>query len=273
MHTLDLADSSGAHTLARALVLFSDSEQQLRKKNDRMFTVVMILQWLGGLAAALWISPRTWAGSTSYIHIHVWAAALLGGLIVAFPITLALVHPGQTLTRHAIAIAQMLEASLLIHLTGGRIESHFQIFGLLAILALYLDWRVMATATCVVASEHLIRGWLWPESVYGILTPSFWRWAEHAGWILFEDTFLLTAIARTRQEMFSMAQRSAQVESAKSSIERKIGERTSQLTAEIAARKQQEEALARACDAAREAARTKAEFLANMSHTVGTERS
>jgi signal transduction histidine kinase len=235
-----------------------------------MFAVLMVLQWLGGIAAALWISPRTWVGSTSYIHIHVWAAALLGGLIVAFPIILALTHPGRTLTRHAIAIAQMLEAALLIHLTGGRIESHFQLFGLLAFLALYLDWRVMATATFVVATEHLVRGLLWPESVYGILTPSLWRWVEHAGWILFEDTFLLIAIARTRKEMFSMAQRSAQLESSKSGVERKIRQRTAQLTTEIAARKQQEAALALACEAARGAARTKAEFLANMSHEIRT---
>jgi len=270
LHTIDSEDSSGVRTLARAAVLFSDSEHQLRQKNDRMFTLVMVLQWLGGIAAALWISPRAWAGVTSSIHIHVWAAALLGGIIVAFPIILALAQPGRALTRHTIAIAQMLDAALLIHLTGGRIESHFQLFGLLAFLALYLDWRVMATATAVVATEHLIRGLLWPQSVYGILTPSLWRWVEHAGWILFENTFLLIAIARTRKEMFSMAQRSAQLESANTSVERKIAERTVQLTTEITARKQQEEALARACDAARGAALAKAEFLANMSHEIRT---
>ena len=37
----------------------------------------------------------------------------------------------------------MLMSALLIHLTGGRIETHFHVFGSLAILAFYRDWRVL----------------------------------------------------------------------------------------------------------------------------------
>jgi len=28
-----------------------------------------------------------------------------------------------------------------------------------------------------------------PQSVFGVLTPSSWRWLEHAGWVIFEDVF------------------------------------------------------------------------------------
>jgi len=36
-------------------------------------------------------------------------------------------------------------SALLIHLSGGRIETHFHVFGSLAFLAFYLDWPVLIT--------------------------------------------------------------------------------------------------------------------------------
>ncbi len=127
-----------------------------------MFGVLMVFQWLFGIAAALFISPRTWAGNTSSIHPHVWAAVFLGGTISFFPILLAVARPGHTSTRHVIGITQMLWSALLIHLTGGRIETHFHVFGSLAFLAFYRDWRVLVPATIVVAADHLLRRDLLP---------------------------------------------------------------------------------------------------------------
>ena len=62
----------------------------------------------------------------------------------------------------------MLMSALLIHLTGGRIETHFHVFGSLAILAFYRDWRVLISASAVVTVDHLLRGFFWPQSVYGV---------------------------------------------------------------------------------------------------------
>ena len=84
----------------------------------------------------------------------------------------------------------MLMGALLIHLTGGRIETHFHVFGSLAFLAFYRDWRVLIPATIVVALDHMLRGLFWPQSVYGVLVASQWRWLEHAAWVVFEDVFL-----------------------------------------------------------------------------------
>ena len=88
----------------------------------------------------------------------------------------------------------MLMGALLIHLTGGRIETHFHVFGSLAFLAFYRDWRVLVPATIVVALDHLLRGIFWPQSVYGVLVASQWRWLEHAAWVLFEDVFLVVVV-------------------------------------------------------------------------------
>ena len=270
MQSLNSDYGGGAVIEAHATELFTASEHSLHVRIDRMFAVLMILQWLGGVFAAAWLSPQAWIGQSASLHIHIGVAIILGGTILGFPLFLALKRPGKATTRYVIAAAQMLYSALLIHLTGGRIETHFQIFGLLAFLALYRDWRVMVIATLVVAVEHLLRGLIWPQSIYGVLSPSLWRWAEHAFWVLFEDSFLLLAIRQNRKEMFGIALRSAQLEHTTAVIERKVAERTVQLTDEIAARKQQEAELSRARDAALLASRLKAEFLANMSHEIRT---
>src|SRR3954454_18557983 len=115
---------------------------------------------------------------------------------MSLPVALALVLPGHLATRHAVAVGQMLASALLIHLTGGRLETHFHVFGSLAFLAFYRDWRVLVSGSAVVALEHFVRGALWPESVFGTSEPSNWRWLEHAGWVVFEDVFLFLACLR-----------------------------------------------------------------------------
>src|SRR5262245_36278975 len=171
--------------------IFNDHRDVVLKRTDRLFAGLLAVQWLAGIIAALVISPRTWAGVSSEIHPHVWAALFLGGAISIFPIALAIVRPGGTMTRHTIAAAQTITSALLIHLSGRRIETHFHVFGSLAFLAFYRDWRVLITASAVVAADHLLRGIFWPQSVYGVLTASEWRWVEHAGWVVFEDIFLI----------------------------------------------------------------------------------
>ena len=63
--------------------LFHEHQLQTYRRTDRMFAALMVIQWLASIAAALWISPRTWSGSSSQLHIHVWAAIFLGGTITA----------------------------------------------------------------------------------------------------------------------------------------------------------------------------------------------
>jgi two-component system sensor histidine kinase/response regulator len=153
----------------RTREVFSEQQQLIYKQTDRLFAVLMALQWVFGVAVACWRSPTTWAGPVSSIHPHVLAAVFFGGLISAAPILLALAWPGRLITRYTIAVAQMCTSALLIHLTGGRIETHFHVFGSLAFLAFYRDWRVLVPATLVVVADHFLRGAFWPQSVYGVL--------------------------------------------------------------------------------------------------------
>ncbi|HMJ26298.1 MAG TPA: ATP-binding protein [Pyrinomonadaceae bacterium] len=209
--------------------IFDEHQQDICRRTDHMFAVLMVLQWIAGIAAAYWLSPLAWAGATSRIHLHVWEALFLGGAISSLPILLAIFQPGRASTRYTIAVGQMLTGALLIHLTGGRIETHFHVFGSLAFLSFYRDWRVLVPATIVVAADHFFRGLFWPQSVYGVLSGAEWRWLEHAGWVLFEDTFLLIAIKRSISEMWGIAERTAEVENLNQGLEDRVAERTHQL--------------------------------------------
>src|ERR1043166_7015219 len=153
----------------RSQELFHAHQQAVYKRTDRIFAALLLLQWVAAVAAALWISPRTWVGTQSSVHIHVWGALGIGAALTSLPVVLAALQPGKPLTRHVIAVSQSLFSALLIHLTGGRIETHFHVFGSLAFLAFYRDWAVLVTATVVVAADHFWRGMFWPESVFGVM--------------------------------------------------------------------------------------------------------
>ena len=196
----------------RADVLFDDYQRDIYRRTDRLFAGLMGFQWIAGIVFALWVSPLAWSGSVSRIHLHVWAAVVLGGLVSLFPALLGLMRPGQPSTRYIIAVAQMLMSALLIHLTGGRIETHFHVFGSLAFLAFYRDWKVLIPATVVVALDHMLRGIFWPQSVYGVLVTSEWRWVEHAAWVIFEDVFLIVSCRRSQAGMRETAERTAALE-------------------------------------------------------------
>src|SRR5689334_3845166 len=91
-------------TLAeRAEALFQEHADSIRRQTDKLFVVLLICQYAAGILLALVLSPREFDGTESRLHLHVWAAVGLGGLIAALPIALVIMKPGCTLTRHVIA--------------------------------------------------------------------------------------------------------------------------------------------------------------------------
>ena len=252
---------------SRVSALYVESLDRIARRTDPQFSVLVFCEWLAGILIALVVSPRTWAGATSRVHVHVWAAFILGGAIVSLPVALALIRPGRSVTRHVIAVAQMLMGALLIHLTGGRIETHFIVFGSLAFLAFYRDWKVLISGSGIIALDHILRGIFWPQSVYGVTSIEPWRWLEHAGWVVFEDIFLIRFCLDSTRELWRTAGREAALEETRERIDAAGQARAADLEARVAERTGE---LVAAKEAAETANRTKSEFLANVSHEIRT---
>ncbi|MBX3158569.1 MAG: HAMP domain-containing histidine kinase [Deltaproteobacteria bacterium] len=206
--------------------IFEANLTSIHRRTDRMFAWLLVAQWGAAIVLSPFIRPFGWEID----------AVVLGGAINAAPLLLIRRRPGWWGTRHAVAMAQMLWSAVFITLTGGRIETHFHIFGSLAFLAFYRDWRVIATATLVVAADHLARGLAWPESVYGIANPAWWRFLEHAAWVAFEDVVLVCGCLRAIADMRVVADREAALAALNHEIERRVDARTRELRAANASR-------------------------------------
>lgn len=214
---------------SRASELFASLRLRVARQTDRFFAYLLVAQWILAIGLALVITPYGVDAGVRHVHFHVKLAIGAGLVLNLLPLALIRMRPGWWGTRQAIAIAQMLWSAVLIMVTGGRIETHFHIFGSLAFLAFYRDWKVLLTATLVVVADHLVRGLFWPDSVYGSANPEWWRLFEHAAWVLFEDVVLVYACIRQLADKRRAAEHEAALEDARANVEAIVDARTAEL--------------------------------------------
>ncbi len=214
----------------RSIQLYRSERTSLARRKDRMFAVLLVLEWLAGMALAEWSGGRTPISYVPWVSLELAAAAALGAIFAGGPLYCIFRRSHWPLTRHVVAVGQMLFSGLFIHLSGGRTEMHFHIFGSLAFLAFYRDWRVLVTASVVVAADQFVRGVYWPASVFGVgAVDTTWRALEHVAWVVFEDVFLIFGCVQGDEAMHALSERQAEIEDSRSSVERAVGERTAQL--------------------------------------------
>jgi PAS domain S-box-containing protein len=214
----------------RSEQLYRADCRALSRLTSRLFAILLFLQWLGGIALASWFTPHRWPGGyNGPLSVDFVTALLAGAAIVAAPLYLIYRRPDARSTRFVVAIAQMLSSGLLIHLAGGQTEVHFYTFASLAFLTLYRDWRVLAVASAAVATDYALRGMYWPQSLFGVTSVPPWCWAEYTGFLLFEDVFLIYACWTGNRLTHAVAERRAELEESRGSVEKTVHERTAQL--------------------------------------------
>jgi signal transduction histidine kinase/ActR/RegA family two-component response regulator len=250
-------------TCDRSEDLFARELLRAWRSTDRMFTVLMVAQWLFVIAVTIIITPMTWIGTQSSVHLHMWCAVAIGTGLTFLPITLTVRRAGATSTRHVVAAAQMLYSALLIHVTGGHNETHFHVLVSLAFLAFYRDYRVLLTASVIATADYFLRGIFLPQSVFGVVTPSPYRWIEQAGWIVFENTFLVIAIRENLHAAKLGAIREANLERAQYRSQGEVDAKSNELLEQV----EYANHLVAEAEAANQA---KSEFLASMSHEIRT---
>jgi signal transduction histidine kinase/DNA-binding response OmpR family regulator len=202
---------------SRARDLTREHQNQIYRGTSRTFAMLMPVQWIAGIAASLWILPGTWSGAPGRVGIHVLLAIFVGGAITSLPVYLALTRPALPATRYVVAACQMLMSILLIHLTGGRMETQLHLFGSLALLAFYRDWRVLIPATLVVAANQTAGLMYFPQSVFGVLAP------------LCEEIVLYRFCLRSVRKMRDIAEKRASLEGISEGLEQKLQRKTEQL--------------------------------------------
>ena len=70
-------NSDPAKVAARAKVLFSLMKHTRIRRTDRLLAGLLVIEWLAAIVVAVIVSPFTWAGEESQIHVHLWAALFL----------------------------------------------------------------------------------------------------------------------------------------------------------------------------------------------------
>ena len=223
--------TTAGSTKPRVEELCVSYERRIFGRTNRLFVWLLPAQWIFVIAFAAWGAVPGAVGS-SPILVAVWVGALL-----TLPALAAIRWvPNHLGARCTVAVAQLGFSALLILLTGGRIESHFHVFGSMAFLALYRDWRVLPIATAAIVAHHFLGGYFWPAAVYCEPTASMWRSVEHAGWIVFENTVLIWSCVNSRRSMVEICQRENDRRILHEQLEQRVTDRTRELETEMQAR-------------------------------------
>ncbi|NMR26046.1 methyl-accepting chemotaxis protein [Pseudoalteromonas sp. NEC-BIFX-2020_015] len=129
-------------------------------------------------------------------------AFLVGLPLLLFPLWLLKTQPKHPFTAHVVAAAIMMFSFLHIQQSFGLIEIHFEIFILMAVLIMFMQWRVFITALLFVAVHHISFYFLQTQnSGFYVFDPdrlAFTTVLIHASYAIVE-AFVAGYIAKTLQ--------------------------------------------------------------------------
>lgn len=108
----------------------------------RLFTYLFLLLFVESLVLG-------------FIYSTLITGVVTGLLLLSLPLWMLHQYPTSKLTAHVVAAGCMMFSFLHIQQSYGLIEVHFEIFILMAVLIMFVEWRVFITALAFVAVHHL----------------------------------------------------------------------------------------------------------------------
>ncbi|MFO1065810.1 MAG: ATP-binding protein [Pirellulales bacterium] len=206
------------------------SVRELDARVDRLFAWLMACQAIGGVAVALFISPAVWSGVPAPFESPLLTAVFVGGLLTAVACCLSFCFPGRSANRFFMAAAQGCFTALFVQLTDGRDTSTYHLFGSLAFLALYRDWRVLGLASVAALAEQFVRGQIFSNALTEVNPQTLTRLVETGVWILFQNVVLMVAIDYVLKALRTEAEQWAMLSAAQDLVQAEVDRQTADLT-------------------------------------------
>jgi diguanylate cyclase len=139
---------------------------------------IVVLLWLHVVALVAFAMVR----GNGLAH-----SLLEGALVAAFAVPAAHRAVGRRARSAAAVLGLITSSAVLVHLSGGVIETHFHFFVMIGVITLYQDWLPFGLALGYVVVHHGLLGVLEPTEVYNhpAAWQQPWKWALiHGGFVL-----------------------------------------------------------------------------------------
>jgi diguanylate cyclase (GGDEF)-like protein len=158
-----------------------------------------------GLVALLWLHIPLLLLFALYEHVSFGRGLIVCMPLVAAGIGALVPRLGRQIRCACVALGLIVACSILVYLSGGAIEAHFEYFVIIAFLTLYQAWMPFLIGVFFVLFEHGIVGVIDPMAVYNHpmagMNDNPWKWAFiHAGFLLAASIANLMAWRLTEHE-------------------------------------------------------------------------
>lgn len=158
---------------------------------SRLFTIIFSLLFVESIAIGLYFDTLL-------------QAFMIGLPLSLLPIWLLNTQQNSSITPHVVAAAIMMFSFLHIQQTFGLIEVHFEIFILMPMLIVFVQWRVFITAILFVAVHHLSFYYLQTQNTgFYVFDPdrlAFTTVLIHAGYAIVEVVVVAYIAITLKQE-------------------------------------------------------------------------
>jgi methyl-accepting chemotaxis protein len=121
--------------------------EEVYRRGDSIILLALVIYALGAVGLGFWYDQPAF----SWMMALIWTVALSAPGVLGF-----FLARGTLAARLMLAFSVSSLVALHIHTAMGMIEFHFGVFVTLALLLVYLDWRIIVFAAALFAVHHVV---------------------------------------------------------------------------------------------------------------------